>query len=68
MLISHPAEKNVPEKALKDHLRNVGEISRHQIQNMRLDLTVISQDNLAELSYLIGIFHDFGKSSTYFQQ
>jgi len=68
MLISHPAEKNVPEKALKDHLRNVGEISRHQIQKMRLDLTVISQDNLAELSYLIGIFHDFGKSSTYFQQ
>lgn len=68
MLISHPAEKNAPEKALKDHLRNVGEISRRQIQKMRLDLTVISQDNLAELSYLIGIFHDFGKSTTYFQQ
>jgi len=68
MLISHPAEKNAPEKPLKEHLRNVGEISRHQIQKMRLDLTIISQDKLAELSYLIGIFHDFGKSSTYFQQ
>ena len=68
MLISHPAEKNAPEKPLKEHLRNVGEISRHQIQKMRLNLTIISQDKLAELSYLIGIFHDFGKSSTYFQQ
>jgi CRISPR-associated endonuclease/helicase Cas3 len=68
MLISHPAEKNAPEKLLKEHLRNVGEVSRHQIQKMRLDLTVISQNKLAELSYLIGIFHDFGKSSTYFQQ
>ncbi len=68
MLISHPANKNAPEKPLKDHLRNVGEISRSQIQKMRLDLTVISQGKLAEISYLIGIFHDFGKSSTYFQQ
>ncbi|MCD6359620.1 MAG: CRISPR-associated helicase Cas3' [Armatimonadetes bacterium] len=68
MLISHPAEKNAPEKPLKDHLRSVGEISRHQIQKMRLDLTIISQNQLAELSYLIGIFHDFGKSSTYFQK
>ena len=68
MLISHPEEKNAPEKPLKEHLQNVGEISRRQIQKMRLDLTLISQDELAELSYLIGIFHDFGKSSTYFQQ
>jgi CRISPR-associated endonuclease/helicase Cas3 len=68
MLISHPSEKNASEKALKDHLKNVGEISRRQIKKMRLDLTVISQDSLAELSYLIGIFHDFGKSSTYFQK
>jgi CRISPR-associated endonuclease/helicase Cas3 len=68
MLLSHPEEKNAPEKPLKEHLRNVGEISRRQIQKMRLNLTIISQDKLAELSYLIGIFHDFGKSSTYFQQ
>lgn len=68
MLISHPAEKNVSEKLLKDHLRNVGEISRSQIKKMRLDLTIISQDKLAGLSYLIGIFHDFGKSTTYFQK
>ena len=68
MLISHSAEKNVPEKPLKEHLQNVGEISRRQIQKMRLDLTIIPQNKLAELSYLISIFHDFGKSSTYFQQ
>jgi len=67
MLISHPAEKNAPEKPLKAHLFNVGENSRRLIDEMRLDLTIISQERLAELAYFIGIFHDFGKATTYFQ-
>lgn len=67
MLISHPAEKNAPEKPLKTHLFNVGEHSRRLIESMRLDLTIISQEKLAELAYFIGIFHDFGKATTWFQ-
>jgi len=67
MLISHPAEKNAPEKPLRVHLFNVGEHSRRLIENMRLDLTVISQEKLAKLAYFVGIFHDFGKATTWFQ-
>ncbi len=67
MLISHPAEKSVPEKPLRTHLLNVGRNSKKQIGKMRLDLTIISQEKLGELSYIIGMFHDFGKASVYFQ-
>jgi CRISPR-associated endonuclease/helicase Cas3 len=68
MLISHPKEINAPEKSLRDHLKNVGKSAQDQIRAMRLDLTVISREKLAQLSYLIGIFHDFGKATTFFQE
>ncbi|OQX06466.1 MAG: hypothetical protein BWK80_50685 [Desulfobacteraceae bacterium IS3] len=67
MLISHPAEKNAPEKPLKVHLFNVGENSRRLIKSVRLDLTITSQEKLAELACFIGMFHDFGKATTWFQ-
>lgn len=67
MLLSHPSEKNVPEKPLKTHLQNVAEKASRQIRQLRLNLTIISQDELANLIYLIGIFHDFGKATTFFQ-
>lgn len=67
MLISHPEEKNAPEKPLEQHLFNVGESSRQRIQTMILDLSVLDKEKLAELSFLIGIFHDFGKSTAFFQ-
>ncbi len=67
MLISHPAEKNLPERPLESHLRNVANKSCEQIIKMRLDLTILSQDELAELSHTIGLFHDFGKATTCFQ-
>lgn len=67
MLISHPEEKNVPKKSLRDHLFNVAGNCRRQLQNMRLNLTVINSDRLAELSFLIGISHDFGKTTSFFQ-
>jgi len=34
---------------------------------MQLNLSVISKKDLADLSYIIGLFHDFGKASTFFQ-
>jgi CRISPR-associated endonuclease/helicase Cas3 len=67
MLISHPAEKNLKEKPLKDHLLNVSELSRQYIADLRLDLTLISQKELERLSFLIGVLHDFGKATPYFQ-
>jgi CRISPR-associated endonuclease/helicase Cas3 len=66
-LISHPAEQNAAEKPLTEHLLNVASGCRQRIESMQLDLTVISQADLARLSFLIGLFHDFGKATSYFQ-
>jgi len=70
MLISHPAEGSVPEKLLREHLENVADISRRQIHRMRLNIgpDLISKKMLAEISFLIGMFHDFGKATSFFQE
>ncbi|HLP58982.1 MAG TPA: CRISPR-associated endonuclease Cas3'', partial [Candidatus Deferrimicrobium sp.] len=67
MLISHPAEKNLKEKPLRDHLLNVAELSRQGMAELRLDLTLISHEELQRLSFLIGLLHDFGKATPFFQ-
>ena len=67
MLISHPAEKNLKEKPLKEHIRSVAELSRQGLADLRLDLTLITKAGLQRLSFLIGLFHDFGKATPYFQ-
>jgi len=68
MLISHPAEKNVKSKPLKEHLFNVGERSRIKVKESRLNLSVIEKDDLERLAFFIGIFHDFGKATSFFQE
>jgi CRISPR-associated endonuclease/helicase Cas3 len=67
MIISHPATQQAPAKPLKEHLRAVADNSRRQIMRMNLNLSLISSEEFAQLSYLIGLFHDFGKLSTFFQ-
>ncbi|ETR68461.1 MAG: hypothetical protein OMM_04547 [Candidatus Magnetoglobus multicellularis str. Araruama] len=67
MIISHPATHQAPAKTLKDHLTTVADKSRRQIMRMKLNLSLITSVELADLSYLIGLFHDFGKLSTFFQ-
>jgi CRISPR-associated endonuclease/helicase Cas3 len=64
-LYSHYSTIN--KKELKVHLKNVAEKSRKIIESKKLNLSIIKQENLAELSYTIGLIHDFGKSTTYFQ-
>ncbi|MDD4896846.1 MAG: CRISPR-associated helicase Cas3', partial [Atribacterota bacterium] len=51
---------------LKDHLKDVGSRSKRIIQAKRLD--EIDELILADISYLIGISHDFGKYTTFFQK
>ena len=49
-----------PEKIiLKDHLQYVGDRSEKIIQTKKFD--GINKDILSDVSYLIGISHDFGK-------
>ena len=51
---------------LKDHLRYVGERARAIIESKSLN--GIDKNILADISYLIGISHDFGKYTTFFQE
>ncbi|NIM10561.1 MAG: CRISPR-associated helicase Cas3' [Candidatus Aminicenantes bacterium] len=68
MLISHPSEANVGAKPLVEHLYNVGCSAANRVRDMQLDLTVVSKHELERLAFLTGIFHDFGKASTFFQE
>jgi CRISPR-associated endonuclease/helicase Cas3 len=68
MVISHPGEANVGAKLLVEHLYNVGCSAANRVKDMQLDLTIISKQELERLVFLTGIFHDFGKASTFFQE
>jgi CRISPR-associated endonuclease/helicase Cas3 len=57
-----------PDKLLKEHLSNVGCLSREtlSLKEIESDLQV-KKDVLVDLSYLIGVCHDLGKATEYFQ-
>ncbi len=54
-----------PTIILKDHLQYVGQMSEKIIASKKLN--IIDANIIMEISYLIGISHDFGKYTTYFQ-
>jgi len=61
--------KSHPDKALIDHLKNVGNRSREILESKNLNLdNFIDFEILKDISFLIGISHDFGKSTLYFQE
>ncbi|MDI6861478.1 MAG: CRISPR-associated helicase Cas3' [Caldisericia bacterium] len=57
--------KSHPKKLLYHHLKNVGEISKKIVLSKE---GIKDKELLSEISYLIGISHDFAKSTTYFQE
>lgn len=60
--------KSHPDKLLYDHLKCVGEYSKKEILSKDLNLHVIEKEQLADISYLIGISHDIGKATEEFQR
>lgn len=56
-LISHPNKK------LETHLENVGKFSKEIFNSLNINTDL----NLEEISFLIGIAHDFAKSTSFFQ-
>lgn len=52
-----------PDKYLEEHLWNVGKFSKECLQN----LDFVNNDFLSEISFIIGISHDFAKATSYFQ-
>lgn len=56
--------KSHPKKFLRNHLKLVGESSRATVNSKYMK----NKNLFSIISYLIGISHDFGKSTTYFQK
>lgn len=57
-----------PEMALIDHLRDVAEGCRGMIDEREFNLRLIESSDLADLAYVAGICHDFGKATPFFQR
>lgn len=58
-----------PDKLLVDHLQKVGDLCRQNIFLKKLNLDgYIDFNILKDISYLIGVSHDFGKATNYFQE
>ena len=57
-----------PDKPLFNHLKNVGDLSLKALNsiNLRLD-GFVEFEILRNITYLIGISHDFGKATNFFQ-
>jgi len=66
--ISHPAARGFDSKPLTAHLESVAQACKGVIQGLDLDLKMISKATLAKLAYRIGLMHDLGKASSYFQE
>lgn len=54
-----------PERILKEHLKCVGDKSKGVIESK--EFNKVNKEVIADISYLIGIAHDFGKYTTFFQ-
>jgi CRISPR-associated endonuclease/helicase Cas3 len=58
--------KSHPDKRLVDHLRRVGKLSRDTVKDKSLNID--DKDLLTDAAYLIGVTHDLGKATTFFQE
>jgi len=57
------------DKLLVDHLQKVGDLCRQNLSLKKLNLDgYIDFNILKDISYLVGVAHDFGKATTYFQE
>jgi len=61
---SHADEGGNPQKELKEHLKGVAEDARSSVTQTPVE----DRHYLAEIAYLIGISHDFGKYTSFFQE
>ena len=58
--------KSHPDKLLVNHLRRVGELSQKTVADKLLNID--DADLLKDAAYLIGITHDLGKATEFFQK
>ena len=58
--------KSHPDKLLRDHLHRVGELSKKTVTDKSLNIGDVGL--LEDAAYLIGITHDLGKATNFFQE
>lgn len=61
-LLSHP------EKPLQVHLDGVSALCRGTISKKKLDFPKIDNRTLEDTAYILGVCHDFGKATRFFQE
>ena len=63
-LLSHP------DKLLRTHLSNVSDRCRETVENLHVDLSRVglTRSDLADICWILGICHDFGKATSFFQE
>ncbi len=65
-LKSHPDSQDGRIRTLVDHLRRVGQLSRKTVTEKSLNID--DKDLLTDAAYLIGVTHDLGKATKFFQE
>ncbi|CAD7774240.1 hypothetical protein FHEFKHOI_01532 [Candidatus Methanoperedenaceae archaeon GB50] len=61
--------KSHPDKHLMEHLSNVGALCKEIISSKKLSMDeYVDFDVLQDVAYLVGISHDFGKATSFFQK
>ncbi|HEW91517.1 MAG TPA: CRISPR-associated helicase Cas3' [Thermotogaceae bacterium] len=61
-LLSHP------EKPLQVHLEGVSALCKDTISKKKLDFPKIDNRTLEDTAYILGVCHDFGKATRFFQE
>lgn len=68
-LYSSDKLKSHPDKFLEKHLLSVGSLCQEIVSSKKLNLdNYIDFKTIQDISYLIGITHDCGKATSYFQE
>jgi len=60
--------KSHPDKLLEDHLLNVANNCRYTLLSKKFGNLLVNKDVLLDLCFYVGLFHDVGKATTYFQE
>lgn len=61
--------KSHPDKSLFNHLENVGNLSKRILESKKLNLdNFVDFETIRYISYSVGITHDFGKATNFFQE
>lgn len=57
-----------PDKLLVDHLKRAGQLCRSTVEDKALNMDTCEKALLMDVAYLMGVTHDLGKATRFFQE